>query len=303
MLVKAAAAGAMRAMDEQQAETLAERLRAHGAALTQAERRLADAMLHNYPVSGLGSITALAEAAGVSTPTVARMARKLGYGGYPALQAALRGELEAALADPVARRERWAAAPDGHILNRFAEAAADNLRQSLRRIDPAAFDATAALLADERHAVHVAGGRITGALAQYLYTHLRMMRPGVTLLGPDAASWPPHVLDMGAGDALVLFDIRRYAPALERLAAMAAARGASVVLLTDPWRSPAARHARHVFSLRIEAPSAWDSAAAPLCLVESLLAAAQALDWRATRARMTALEGLSDAARQARRPS
>jgi len=298
MLVKEAKAGAVRAMDEHQAETLAERLRARGDALTQAERRLADAMLHNYPVSGLGSITALAGAAGVSTPTVARLARKLGYGGYPALQAALRGELEAALADPVARRERWAAAPEGHILNRFTEAAADNLRQSLRRIDPAAFDAVAALLADPGHGVHIAGGRITGALAQYLFTHLRMIRPGVTLLGPDAETWPPHLLDMGAGDALALFDIRRYAPAVERLAAMAAARGVTVVLFTDPWRSPAARHATHVFSLRIEAPSAWDSAVAPLCLLESLIAAAQALDWRAARTRMTALEALTAEARR-----
>ena len=302
MLVRAAAAGVMRAMDEQRSETLAERLRAQGAALTGAERKLADAMLRNYPVSGLGSITALAEAAGVSTPTVARMARKLGYDGYGALQSALRGELKAALADPVARQERWASAPESHILNRFAEAAADNLRQSLRRIDPATFDAVAALLADRARGAHVAGGRITGALAQYLFTHLQVIRPGVTLLPPNADAWPQHVLNMAEGDALVLFDIRRYAPMIERLAAMAAARGVTVVLFTDPWRSPAARHAAHVFSLRIEAPSAWDSAVAPLCVLESLIAAAQALDWRETRARMTALEALFDEARQFRRP-
>lgn len=292
----------MRGMDEQRSETLAERIRAHGATLTRAERLLADAVLQNYPVSGLGSITALAEAAGVSTPTVARMARKLGYDGYPQLQAAVRAEVEAALSAPVARQERWAeGAPDGHILTRFAEAAADTLRQSLRRIDPATFDAVAALLADASHGAHIAGGRVTGALAQYLFTHLRVIRPGVTLFSPTADEWPQQVLNMAAGDVLALFDIRRYSPDIERLAAAAAARGVRVALFTDPWRSPAARHARHVFSLRVAAPSAWDSAVATLCVVETLIAATQALHWRETRDRMTTLETLFGEARPSRR--
>ncbi|PKQ04231.1 MAG: RpiR family transcriptional regulator, partial [Alphaproteobacteria bacterium HGW-Alphaproteobacteria-10] len=225
MLVKVADWGETRGMAEQRAETLAERIRAHGAALTRSERLLADAVLHNYPVSGLGSITALAEAAGVSTPTVARMARKLGYGGYPQLQAALRAELEAALSDPVSKQERWAeGAPDGHILNRFAEAAADNLRQSLRRLDSAMFDAVATLLADRARGVHVVGGRITDPLAAYLATHLLRIRPGVRRIDPNPEGWPQHLLDMAAGDVLVIFDIRRYSPEIERLAAMAAAR-------------------------------------------------------------------------------
>ena len=58
--------------------------------LTPAERRLSDSLLRDYPVAGLQSITKLAEAAGVSTPTVIRLARKLGFEGYPEMQAALR---------------------------------------------------------------------------------------------------------------------------------------------------------------------------------------------------------------------
>ncbi|HIC80352.1 MAG TPA: MurR/RpiR family transcriptional regulator, partial [Kiloniellaceae bacterium] len=54
--------------------TVAERIRGHFESLTRAERQLANTMLANYPVSGLGSITAVSESAGVSTPTVARMA-------------------------------------------------------------------------------------------------------------------------------------------------------------------------------------------------------------------------------------
>ena len=60
--------------------------------LTPAERQLADALMRDYPVAGLQSITKLAEAASVSTPTVIRLARKLGFDGFPELHAALREE-------------------------------------------------------------------------------------------------------------------------------------------------------------------------------------------------------------------
>lgn len=73
--------------------TIAEILKARDADMTRAERQLASAILHNYPIPGLGSITELAELAGVSTPTVARMVQKIGFSGYPEFQVALRHEL------------------------------------------------------------------------------------------------------------------------------------------------------------------------------------------------------------------
>ena len=69
--------------------TVADRLRRHVDSLTRSEAQLSDIILHNYPVSGLGSITALADAADVSTPTVGRLVQKLGFDGFPEFQLAL----------------------------------------------------------------------------------------------------------------------------------------------------------------------------------------------------------------------
>ncbi|MGO1426907.1 MAG: MurR/RpiR family transcriptional regulator, partial [Halomonas sp.] len=63
--------------------TARELIRQYYQALTQAERKFANALLENYPMAGLASITTVAENAGVSTPTVARMVQKLGFKGYP----------------------------------------------------------------------------------------------------------------------------------------------------------------------------------------------------------------------------
>ena len=284
------------------ARTVAERLRGQFDTLTRAERQLAGLILENYPVSGLGSITAIAEAAGVSTPTAARMARKLGFDGFPGLQAALRAELEATLSSPMAKHDSWAGlAPEAHILNRFADAVTENLRQTLARIEPERFDAVAALLADRTRPLFVVGGRITRALADYLSTQMQVVRGGVTLLPPNANTWPHQLLSMGAGDVLVVFDIRRYEQEILRLAEMATERGVTLVVLTDQWGSPATRFAAQSLHARVEAPSAWDSTAVILFLVEALVAAVQDADWDETRARMTELETLIDRTRMFRK--
>ncbi len=275
--------------------TVTDRIQTAFDGFTRAERQAVNALMRNYPVSGLGSITALAQAAAVSTPTVARLIQKIGFRGYPDFQAALRAELEAQLSSPLAKHDRWAGgAPETHILNRFADAAVDNLRQTLAQIDPADFDAACDLLADGRRQVFAVGGRITHALAGYFCTHMQVIREGVTRLDPNANGWAPALIAMQPDDVLVLFDIRRYETELLKLAEIAAERGVRVILFTDQWGSPIAPFAARRFNCRIEAPSAWDSSAATMVVLETLIAGVQQRTWQTTSTRMNELEALYD---------
>lgn len=282
-------------MSETSTGTVAERISRLFETLTHAERKLSNVMLENYPVSGLGTITALAETAEVSAPTVARMARKLGYGGFPELQTALRTELEATLSNPITKHDNWAAnAPDTHILNRFADAVTDNLRQTLQQLDLKDFDAVVELLSDPSRNIYVVGGRISRSMADYLFTHMQVIRDRVTLIPPNSNTWPHYVLNMTKGDVLVAFDIRRYEHDTHRLAEMATEQGAQLVLFTDQWGSPAAKHASHGFRARIEAPSAWDSSVVIMFILEALIAAVETERWEEARNRMKTLEQLFD---------
>jgi len=278
--------------------TVAERIRSQFDDLTRAERQLANALLENYPVSGLGSITTIAEASDVSTPTVVRMAKKLGFRGFPQLQAALRSEVEATISNPIAKHNRWTGnAPDTHILNRFADAVMENMGQTLRQLDPNEFDAVVKLLADKDRAVHVVGGRLTRSLADYFFTHMQVIRDRLTLVASNSNTWPHYVLNMQPGDVLVAFDIRRYERDILRLAEMATERGVTLVLFTDQWGSPASKLATHSFHSRIEAPSAWDSSVVTLFILEAIIAAVQTETWDETEDRMKTLEELFDTTR------
>ena len=84
--------------------------------LTRAERQLASHILTHYPVAALSSITALAKAGGVSSPTVVRLVQKLGYQGYSDFQRALRGQVEAMLVSPLVKLSRAGGAMGRHLM-------------------------------------------------------------------------------------------------------------------------------------------------------------------------------------------
>jgi DNA-binding MurR/RpiR family transcriptional regulator len=276
-------------------KTISEIVQERFETLTRAERQLANSLLENYPVSGLSSITIVARKAGVSTPTVARMVQKLGFKGFAQFQAALRDELEARISNPIVKHDLWAEnAPGTHILNRFAESVVQNLHQTLAQLDSEKFDQACSILGDPNRAVFIAGGRISRTLADYLFCLMRMVRPKVTLVPSSTSAWPDSLLDANSRDALVIFDIRRYETHMLKLAELAAAKGMDLVLFTDQWGSPIAQHSAHRFNCRIEVPSAWDSVAVMLVVLETMVAQIQAMTWETTHGRMKDLETMFD---------
>ncbi|RBW57476.1 MurR/RpiR family transcriptional regulator [Ruegeria sp. A3M17] len=271
-----------------------DRLLAQKDKMTPSERQLVSVLLDDYPMAGLGSITELASTASVSTTTVARMLQKTGFDGYPQFQAALRGEVKEMISGPVAKRDLWQNdLPEEHILNRYSQQTLANQKRTIDEVDPGEFDSFCNLLCDPNRRIFITGGRITGTLAQYLYLHLQMIRPDVRLL-PVAASWTHDLLDIRKDDVLVTLDVRRYENASLLIGQLCHERGAEIVLFTDQWRSPIHRLAKHTFAARIAVPSAWDSMAAILVLMECVIAEVQERLWDSVKERTDELEQAFD---------
>ncbi|MEJ6393007.1 MurR/RpiR family transcriptional regulator [Gymnodinialimonas sp. 2305UL16-5] len=246
------------------------------AQLTSAERRLTALLMDDSLVAGLQSITKLAERAEVSTPTIIRLARKLGFSGFPDFQTSIREEIAARMKEPLAKLDPPSATDHSdHIVSRFAQAASRNINATIERLDPEEFDRVADLLSDQTRSLHVLGGRITRSNAHYFFNHLQIIRPGVALLDSSPSVWPQSLLDMNENATLIVFDIRRYEKELERLASLVVAQGANIVLFTDQWGSPIEKHATHCFRSMVEAPSSWDSTLAMNFLLEAFVAAIQ----------------------------
>jgi len=122
--------------------------------------------------------------------------------------------------------------------------------------------------------------------------HLKIIRPGATLLSGSENVWPQYLLDMGENTLLILFDIRRYEKNLHRLATLAKDRGCSIILFTDQWNSPIGNIADHSFRALVEAPSSWDATMVIMFYMEALIAEVQNRMGTKSHQRIEELEGM-----------
>lgn len=269
-----------------------ETIRRETANLTASERKIANAVLADYPFGGLQTIQELAERTGVSAPSITRFVSKLGCAGYQEFQRQLIGELREGSRSPLDLKATEKLG-DGDFVADYARRAASLLTDMAASVPQEQFDRILALLTDRTRAVYLLGGRISDSIARLLSQHLRQIRPRVHHLPANPEEWPDHVLGMRKRDVVVLFDFRRYQPDLVRLAGMIATeRRATVVLITDKWMSPIARHSDHVAALPIENDTAWDTAIGVVAFVEALIVKVSEADWPATRKRIEAWDRL-----------
>lgn len=268
-------------------------LEAHRFNFTAAERRIVPFLRDPTRLIELQSITRLAEAAEVSTPTIIRLARKLGYDGYPDLHSAIRSELAERIKQPLAKLEAQTnQLQDSHIVNQFAQAVMENVNSTINQLDFDQFNAAAAILADPARRIELTGGRITWPVAHSFANHLHLIRPNVTSLNPSLAAWPQSVLDMSEATVLIIFDIRRYEKKMEQLSRIARSRKAKILLFTDQWGSPIENEADICFRAAVQAPSSWDSMVALNFLVETMVAQVQRAAPARTAERISDLESL-----------
>jgi len=273
-------------MDGLRAMTVRETIRREADNLTASERKIANAVMADYPYGALQTIQELAERTGVSAPSITRFVSKIGFAGYQEFQRQLIGELREGSRSPLDLKatERLGG---GDFLADYAHRAAAIVDNMASSVSQEQFDRIVELLSDPSRAVFLLGGRISDSIARLLSQHLRQIRPRVQHLPSNQEDWPDHVMSMRKQDVVLLFDFRRYQPDLAMLAErIALKRRATIVLVTDKWMSPIARHSDHVVALQIENDTAWDTAICAVTFIEALIVKVSEADWPATRARI-----------------
>jgi len=166
-----------------------------GLDLTPSERKVVRALLDQYPRNGLGPMARLAEHAGVSDPTIVRLVKKLGFGGYAEFQEALLSDMDHRLRSP---RTLLQPRSQQNKDDAWAHYLADSQRllvdtQALTQ--PEDVRILVEWLLDSRHQVYCFGGRFSILLANYLLNHLRLLRPGCFAL-EDNALLPDRLFDL-----------------------------------------------------------------------------------------------------------
>ncbi len=248
-----------------------ERIRTAGATLTAAERRVAEVVLARPQLVGFGTVANLAEAASAGAATVVRLAAKLGYDGFSALQASVQEDLAQQLRPAAERiRELGGEAP----IERHQAAELSNVQATLDAVDPATLDAVVELLVDpSRRVLVLAGDAERGIGAQFAY-EFGALRPGVQLLGGSDVSVRREIALSPATSTVVAVDLRRYERWLLDALEQCRQAGHTIVALSDGLLSPLSMTAKHAFTISAASVTPYDSHVGTLALLNLLVATA-----------------------------
>ena len=245
------------------------RMLAEGSA---SNRAIADHLLRNQVrVTALG-INELAEACDVSTATISRFARDLGFKNYAAMRSAVAETLQSVL-QPVEKlrssiaRRAAAASPAQESLG-YAEAAIGATGGALA---PGQLDRIAAVFMKAR-TVYVMGFGLSSFLAGTLAMHLQPFCRHVVEVaasgGTEVAA--SHLANIGSKDVLVVVSLPRYTLAVVPLTRFARDSGATVVSITDSPASPLAELGHHVLYAHSAHPVLPSSGSSTMALIEAL---------------------------------
>ena len=245
------------------------RVRDAGPQLTAAERRVAAVVLERPQLVGFGTVADLAEAAGAGAATVVRLAAKLGFEGFSALQASIQRDLAHQLR-PAAQRIRELAGDQPISRHRSAELS--NVQATLDAVDPATLEAVVGLLADTTREVLVLAGDAERGVATQFATDLAALRAGVVMITGSDVTVRRQLATTEAGATLLVIDLRRYERWLLDAFAQGKGAGHTIVALTDGLLSPLAMGAHHSFTISAGSLSPFDSHVGTLALCDLFVA-------------------------------
>jgi DNA-binding MurR/RpiR family transcriptional regulator len=252
------------------------RIRTEYETLTPELQRAAQWIVDHPGETGFLSMRQQAKSAGVSAPTMVRLARALGFPDYASLRRPFQNVMARRSLEFRNRASALQSAP-------ATDSGADDLVARLARTHVDDVRSVAALNPSERieAAVNaIRGARRVGFLGvrasfgiafQFRYAYNLIARNGVLFDGL-AGTVHDQVEALESGDVLVAISQAPYSAPTVLAVQSAVKRGVTVVALTDSVLSPLAKGARHTLLFRADSASFFHSMIGPLALVELLLA-------------------------------
>jgi DNA-binding MurR/RpiR family transcriptional regulator len=243
---------------------VADRIGKSGSLLTNAERRVAEIVLEQPSLVAFGTVADLAAAAGAGAATVVRLATKLGFDGFTALQASVQHDLASQLR-PAAERIREPVGND--LVGRHLQLELTNVQTTLESLDAATLGHVVERLADPSARVFVLSGDASKGVALQFAGDLLALRDDVALVDGNEVAVRRAMALLRPSDVLVTVDLRRYDRWVVEAARCAAARGAFLIAVADSVLSPLAELAQATIVVAAAGAGTFDSHVGTLALM------------------------------------
>ncbi len=240
--------------------------------MTHAQKTVANYVGEHPDDIAFCTLETLAAKINVSTTTVIRFARAMGYSGFSDMQDEVKREMQIKSTLP----ERL----DDLISNRGGEDLTlqscfatdmDNLNQTLSGLDPQELRKAVDMISGANR-IYILGMRSSFSLAHYLTSRLGEIKRNVSFVQSTGMIYPEEVVSAGEGDVCIAYVFPRYSKTALNILAWMRSYGVKVILFTSMNDLPIRSYGDLCFNCAINSTSCKNSLTAPMCLTNYLVA-------------------------------
>lgn len=241
--------------------------------MSKGHRKIADYILENYQKASFMTALLLGQTTGVSESTVVRFAMELGFSGYPDFQDNLRSVMKSKLTS-VERIELASSQMDKNdVYDKVMSLDIERIRETKENGDRVAFAGAVDAILKARK-IYIVASRSAAALAEFLRYYFSIIFDDVLLLKNHGTSeLLQRLYKIDERDVVIGISFPRYSKQTTIAMNYASEAGATLIAITDSKQSPIAEKATHVMTAGSGMVSFADSLAAPLSLINALIAA------------------------------
>ncbi len=242
-----------------------ERVAEHFDELTKSHKDVANYFLYNLDKVAVNTLEELAGIVGVSTTTIIRFAKQMGYSGFTELQKdaqniVLNKEKESGNSEGTEARD-----PDCFLKESF-ERDIRNIEYTMKNLRQEDLDQASRMMMGAEN-LYIMGMRMAFSAAYYSFASWGRMRKNIRLLHWTGMEYPEEMMSMKSGDVCLIFSFPRYVTSLVRLMRWMKNQGVQIILVTSGTYSVAREFADLVLTCRVKTGSYQNSYAAPICLI------------------------------------
>ena len=241
--------------------------------MSKSQKKIAFYIQNEYETAVFMTAAELGKETGVSESTIVRFASALGYEGYPEFQKALVECVKNKLSSVQKIDEKYGRSTQSEILTSVLNADMEKIRDTIKNLNPSAFDLTVDILLRARN-VYIMGLRSNEPLAAFLHFYLNMVRPGCVLVNSTSVTETfEQMIRINEEDAFVGISFPRYSMRTLKAMEFANDRRASVIAITDSAHSPMTLYSTCNLYARSDMVSIVDSLVAPLSVINAIVVA------------------------------
>lgn len=239
---------------------------------TNSQKSVANYLIDNQDSIAFCTLEDLASRIGVSTTTVIRFSRALGYKGYSEMQKDIQSNIKNKVALPERLTKSDTQIPNNQLLQESFTLDIQNIQKTMAAQKDEDLEDTIQSLSKARR-IYILGMRSSFAIAHYFTSRIGEIKENVKLIQSTGMIYPEEIIEAGEGDVCVAFMFPRYSKMVAASLSWMKNEGVKIILITSLNAAAVSGYGHIILPCSISSNYFKNSLAAPLCLTNFLTAA------------------------------